>query len=271
MSPLSAHDYDLMLDLARDILVNPDPQDAWDLVGRSLTTPVIGGDASLHGVIHRTGRGAEFTHVFPGDVIRQVPPAPTGFPITMDAYTTRRYRDASGATTAIRATDWIPTPQWQRTPSYADLNEAFGIRHVLVLPLAPGPTCDRTILIARASREFSDRHVEIAQRIHPLLAAVDAHLHHLRRWRELAPGPAGAPSAEVAAAEVKLTPRELVVLTLLAEGLTAATIAQRLAISVRTMHKHRENLYRKLGTSDRLAAVLQAQRLSLLPRATVGA
>jgi DNA-binding NarL/FixJ family response regulator len=52
---------------------------------------------------------------------------------------------------------------------------------------------------------------------------------------------------------------------MLAAGSTAEGIAARLAISPRTVHKHQENLYRKLGACDRLSAVLSAQQLGLVP------
>lgn len=61
-----------------------------------------------------------------------------------------------------------------------------------------------------------------------------------------------------------LTRRERQVLTLLAGGLTAAAIARRLGLSTRTVAKYQQRTYRKLGTSDRLTAVLRAQRLGLL-------
>jgi len=63
----------------------------------------------------------------------------------------------------------------------------------------------------------------------------------------------------------RLTQRELTVLALLAEGLTADAIARRLDISPRTVHRHLQHLYRKLGTTDRLATVLRAKALGLLP------
>ncbi|WP_407661348.1 LuxR C-terminal-related transcriptional regulator [Frankia nepalensis] len=47
--------------------------------------------------------------------------------------------------------------------------------------------------------------------------------------------------------------------------MTAGATARRLAISERTVGKHLERLYRKLGVTDRLTAVLRAQRLGLLP------
>lgn len=62
----------------------------------------------------------------------------------------------------------------------------------------------------------------------------------------------------------RLTGREAAVLDLLARGLTAAAIGRRLGISTRTVHRHQGHLYRKLGVSDRLVAVLRAQALGLL-------
>ncbi|MET1071457.1 MAG: LuxR C-terminal-related transcriptional regulator [Umezawaea sp.] len=63
----------------------------------------------------------------------------------------------------------------------------------------------------------------------------------------------------------RLTQREFTVLQLLAEGLTADAIARRLDISPRTVHRHLQHLYRKLDTTDRLATVLRAKSLGLLP------
>ena len=63
---------------------------------------------------------------------------------------------------------------------------------------------------------------------------------------------------------VELTSRELAVLHLLVEGCTALAMAHRLGISVRTVQKHLEHVYRKLGVGDRLGAVLTAQRVGLL-------
>ncbi len=61
-----------------------------------------------------------------------------------------------------------------------------------------------------------------------------------------------------------LTPREHTVLTHLSRGLTARAIARRLEISPRTVNKHLESTYRKLGARDRLTATLTAQNLGLI-------
>jgi DNA-binding CsgD family transcriptional regulator len=51
-----------------------------------------------------------------------------------------------------------------------------------------------------------------------------------------------------------LTPREVEVLGLVAEGLTSAQIAERLFLSPRTVHRHLNSIYHKLGVSSRSAA-----------------
>lgn len=63
---------------------------------------------------------------------------------------------------------------------------------------------------------------------------------------------------------IELTPREREVLALIAEGLSAPKIAERLHLSTPTVKSHLGTLYDKLGVSDRGAAVAVAMRLGLL-------
>ena len=84
--------------------------------------------------------------------------------------------------------------------------------------------------------------------------AVDAVLsaagHRVTRRRE---GPAG------------LTPREVEVLRLLAQGLTNKEIAERLVISPKTAGNHIEHIYAKIDASSRATASLFAMQHGLLP------
>ena len=61
-----------------------------------------------------------------------------------------------------------------------------------------------------------------------------------------------------------LTVRESQVLSLVGQGLTARAIARRCGISHRTVHKHLEQVYRKLNCHDRVSAVLLARDSGLL-------
>jgi len=147
-----------------------------------------------------------------------------------------------------------------RAAWYAMAGE-WGCADQLALPLPSDPTGAHGFVVAR-DRPFSEHEMEIAHRLARLLGGLE------RQVRALAgrvPGPAVATAS-------RMTPRELSVLALLADGLTAAAIARRLVIGERTVHKHLEHVYSKLRVTDRLSAVVRAQQEGLIPvaRAPVG-
>jgi LuxR family transcriptional regulator, maltose regulon positive regulatory protein len=61
-----------------------------------------------------------------------------------------------------------------------------------------------------------------------------------------------------------VTAREIAVLNLLDQRLTDKEIAQSLVISSFTVHAHTRNIFRKLGVSDRRAAVTTARAMGIL-------
>jgi DNA-binding NarL/FixJ family response regulator len=61
-----------------------------------------------------------------------------------------------------------------------------------------------------------------------------------------------------------LTPREVEILTVAAEGLTAKEIATRVGLASRTVTTHLANIYSKLGVGTRVAAVMKAANLGLI-------
>ena len=92
-----------------------------------------------------------------------------------------------------------------------------------------------------------------------------------RREGGATPGPAAAPSLAVAvvptdrpARHVRLTPRELEVLRLMATTHTNREIAQQLVISDETVRSHVKRILRKLGQPDRTQAVLAAVNAGLI-------
>jgi DNA-binding NarL/FixJ family response regulator len=62
----------------------------------------------------------------------------------------------------------------------------------------------------------------------------------------------------------ELTPRELEVLRLLAEGVGTQDMAVRLHVSPNTIRNHVRSLLGKLGASTRLEAVTIARRMDLI-------
>jgi DNA-binding CsgD family transcriptional regulator len=136
-----------------------------------------------------------------------------------------------------------------------------GVQHQLAMPFARTARGRRAFVVARQV-PFTGAEMDLARHLRRLIAGLDRHRTAFARWvRNVAP--AGRDSVQ----DIGLTPRELAVLALLAEGLTAASIGRRLMITERTVHKHLQHSYTKLGVTDRLGAVLRAQRIGLLPAA----
>jgi DNA-binding CsgD family transcriptional regulator len=176
-----------------------------------------------------------------------------------------RHYLTTGDRSALVMGDLLHERDWRRTDVYNSTRTLAGFtRHIAVALPAPRGSL-RALLFGRPGRDFGDADRALLQRVQPLLTAADANVRELRRRRATrTAAPAIVALAEDAAADLRLTPRELNTLNLLAESLTAAAIARRLGISIGTVHKHLAGLYRKLGTRDRLETVLRAQRLGLL-------
>ncbi|WP_137846509.1 response regulator transcription factor [Microbacterium sp. 2FI] len=137
----------------------------------------------------------------------------------------------------------------------------FASGYLSELPVAADPHGFTVVLVGtperpdeRGETRLDDvrRYLEVLERSHD---------------RERVTAPAAAVTAR--ADGPTLTTREIEVLRMLGDGLLARTIALRLGVSERTVHKHLGNLYAKLDVHDRLLAVRRAESLGLIepPRA----
>ena len=97
-----------------------------------------------------------------------------------------------------------------------------------------------------------DREIVLGERLMRSLCGISHELGHFlsRRGGELAPP--------------LLTPREIEVLQLAAEGLSAAQTAKRLSVGTATIRTHLANIYAKLLVADRSSAVATAMRLGII-------
>lgn len=148
--------------------------------------------------------------------------------------------------------------RWRDSAARSVARRYFGSENVLAIPCARNDGVLRSLVVYR-SVPFRTGHREFALRAQPLLSAVDAHDRVVSRLRNR-----HGQAVVHRSREADLTARELTVLALLAEGLPAKTIARRLGVSPRTVHKHTQNLYKKLGTRSRVEALLRAQAMGLL-------
>ncbi len=253
MGGLSARDYERMLDLATAVMETSAPASPWPLVAGELAHSLRGAMVLLSNVDGATGAieawAPEWIGTLPLNTLLRKG-LEGGHPLP-------RHYARTGDQRPLAVTDVMDMSEWRRTEAYATLHETVGaVRHIAI-PL-PGLESGRyrTFVVHRDGPDFDDRERAYVRRLQPLLVSVDRFLRQLADWGARAPE---------AVTESNLTRREIAVLTLLADGLTAEAVGRRLGISGRTVHKHTENLYRKLSASDRLTAVLRAQGLGLLP------
>ena len=82
----------------------------------------------------------------------------------------------------------------------------------------------------------------------------------------LAPQVAGRLLGQLRSPETSLSPRELELLELLADGLPNRTIARTLFISEATVKTHLVHIYDKLGVDNRTAAVNEARKRRMIRR-----
>jgi len=133
--------------------------------------------------------------------------------------------------------------EFHRTPLYNDYYRVIGIDHVMAVPIH----VDRRLLVSfvlnRSGHGFSDRDRDRLEVMRPHLGA----LYRLSARR----APDGVDGAE-------LTAREREVLRWVAAGKTDRDIGAILAISPRTVHKHLQHVYEKLGVETRTAAAMRA-------------
>ncbi len=66
-------------------------------------------------------------------------------------------------------------------------------------------------------------------------------------------------------AKLELSPRELEILGLIAEGNSNQEIANRIFVSLSTVKTHNQNLFEKLDVKRRTQAIEKAKRLNLIP------
>ncbi|MFD6800965.1 response regulator transcription factor [Streptomyces cyaneofuscatus] len=254
--------YARMLDLAVEVMSAETPEFVWPLLTAELLTALDGELIVVKEVPWTRDQGSV--------VIRSPEPLPEvgAGEDSVQAHIRSGYPfiDRYGATA-----DWTPQSAarvvgartWQNSPTADALRQAFGTRHVFGLPLPQRGPHVSGFLVHRSGGDFSRHDERYAARVQPLLKAATAHRSLLMALRESS-GSAQRRQANHALA-APLTPRETNVLHLLATGLTAEVIGRRLGISPRTVHKHLNALYRKLGAADRLSAVLRAQDAGLLP------
>ena len=248
------------LELVGHVLVTPLTVLPEDRIAAALTATFDASACCFHNrpdprtVIQRIYPPTMFSTAVQAEWVRLSIEAPTCHPLV-------RYYLATGDLAPQQVADVPSSLAGPRARAqWAELSRGHGIEHQLAIPLPPSSEGPRWFVLGRPET-FAEERMRLARRVQMLIAGLDRQAAALRHWQRRAT----QPDAGAVASDVRLTPRELSVLMLVSDGLTAAAVARRLVVAERTVHKHLERAYAKLGVSDRVSAVLRAHRLGILP------
>jgi len=232
-----------------DDLADPDqPARSYDVLLGGLSD-LVGCDVATYNEI---GSGPDQLNYYADYPVGSMDPDPAGIEL-FEAYLHEHplllhYR-ATGTNEPAKISDFMTRDQFHRLALYSEFYRHIPVEDQVALTLPP--TGDGKIIavaLNRGEKDFTDAERDVLSAVAGPLA------NTLRRAR-------GRDRAQTALATVGsdglagLTDREHQVLRLAAQGRTNQAIARSFGVSPRTVAKHLEHIYRKLGVTGRAAAV----------------
>jgi len=148
-----------------------------------------------------------------------------------------------------RISDSLPMARFRETALYNDYYRRVGLRHAMALPLRVDGGQLVSFVFNRGGADFTAREVALLDSLRRPLAAL---------FTRAAAADHCAPALDPEMlARHALTLREAEVLQWVSAGKTDRDVAALLDCSPRTVHKHLQRIYTKLGVETRTAAVMR--------------
>ena len=147
-----------------------------------------------------------------------------------------RYHGYDGGRRTRRISDSIPFDRFRRTALYNDYYRRIRIDNAMALPIYVRDGLLVSFVLNRTRRDFSERERLLLDLIQPQLARLYSRVRGLGT----------------------LTAREAEILRWVAAGKSDRQIGLILGTSPRTVQKHLQHLYEKLGVENRTAAAARA-------------
>lgn len=155
--------------------------------------------------------------------------------------------------------DFLPQREFERTTMFNDYYRYVGVRYQIFFSFDGGRGTRRTIALNRKHRDFSERDRTVLDVVAPHFSQAYENAGLFNQARRAAAKP-GCPHTNILRMYPlpELTPRENEILGWIARGKSNPEIAVILGLSVRTVYKHVENLFAKLGVESRAQAMVRA-------------
>lgn len=164
--------------------------------------------------------------------------------------------------TSAALTDLADLPTLRRLALYTDFHRPYGVNDQLLCVTQVGNQQGTVLAFNRARLGFSHRDRAVADLVTPHLAQAVARRQHLASLtaavRSL--GRHGEQVEQALGRLSALTAREREVVEQILGGVTDREIARSLAISQRTVHKHLQRIYGKLGLGNRTSLIALVHR-----------
>jgi DNA-binding CsgD family transcriptional regulator len=155
---------------------------------------------------------------------------------------------------ALRFSDLVTRRQLHALAIYKQVYRRLGVEFQIAFNLPHTPDRILGVALSRGDRDFTDRERELLETARPFL--IQAYRNAIRYTslieRQRSDEDEGPELDRLIG--LGLTPRQAEILQAVATGAPEREIADRLSISTRTVEKHLERCYRRLGVNTRRAA-----------------
>ena len=165
-----------------------------------------------------------------------------------------------GARRILSINDFVTQREFERTALYNQIMRPLDVRYQLLVPLEV-PSYIAAVSVSRRS-PFSRHEIGKLHLFSPHLVRACLNAQAIKRLRTLAPY---VPQLELLQ-DIGLTPQESHILHWLIQGKRDGEIAQILNSKTRTVEKHVQHIFAKLGVETRTAAALVALERTALRR-----
>ena len=145
----------------------------------------------------------------------------------------------------------------EATTLYREIYKPLGIEYQIAFALAAEPDRMLAVVMHREDRDFTDDERDFLNDARPYLVQAYSNAIAYSELRSRS-----SESLQEALVEHGLTAREAEVLQLVALGRSSNDVGTRLGVSNRTVQKHLEHAYRKLGVHTRSEAAERAWELA---------
>jgi DNA-binding CsgD family transcriptional regulator len=156
-----------------------------------------------------------------------------------------------------KISDFLSLSEFRRLDLYQEFFREVAVNYQLAVTIPSSNSVVIGIALNRTLRDFSERDRAVLDVIRPHLAQSYRNAIERAALRERTEAAERAVRSAPAASLASLTSREQEVLVLVADGKTNGQIAGRLSLSPRTVQKHLEHIYDKVGVRTRTAAAMR--------------